>query len=184
MNFEDIKSIYFVGAGGIGMSALLRYFMASGMPVGGYDKTPSELTKRLEEEGIIFDLLTNPTEIIADENGWVKGIKCVKMELGEPDESGRRSPKAVPGSEFVIPVDCVIMSLGTSPNPLLKATTPGLQTLRRGEIAVDEVGKTSIEGVYCGGDAATGAATGALGAGAALTSSATGAAAPLGAKAL
>ena len=91
--------------------------------------------------------------------GWVSGIECVKMELGEPDESGRRSPKEVAGSEFVLPVDCVIMSLGTSPNPLLKDTTPSLETLRRGEIAVDEVGKTSIEGVYCGGDAATGAAT-------------------------
>ena len=120
-----------------------------------------------KEEGIIFDLLTNPTRILATETtdpkdpsfGWVNGIECIRMELGEPDESGRRSPKAVAGSEFIIPVDCVIMSLGTSPNPLLKATTPGLETLRRGEIAVDEVGKTSIEGVYCGGDAATGAAT-------------------------
>jgi len=91
--------------------------------------------------------------------GWVKGIECIKMELGEPDASGRRSPKEIAGSEFVLPVDCVIMSLGTSPNPLLKDTTPNLQTLRRGEIAVDETGKTSIEGVYCGGDAATGAAT-------------------------
>ncbi|MBQ8428036.1 MAG: FAD-dependent oxidoreductase, partial [Clostridia bacterium] len=81
------------------------------------------------------------------------------MELGEPDASGRRSPKVIEGSEFTIPVDCVIMSLGTSPNPLIKATTEGLVTLRRGEIAVDENGKTSLEGVYCGGDAATGAAT-------------------------
>ena len=138
-----------------------------------YRRGEAELPARKEEiehakeEGIIFDLLTNPTRILPtdstnprEENyGWVKGIECVRMELGEPDESGRRSPKVVEGSEFVIPVDCVIMSLGTSPNPLLKSTTPDLAVLRRGEIAVDEVGKTSIDGVYCGGDAATGAAT-------------------------
>ena len=135
----------------------------------GEEELPArrEEIEHAKEEGIIFDLLTNPTRILATETtdprdpsyGWVNGIECVRMELGEPDESGRRSPKVVAGSEFIIPVDCVIMSLGTSPNPLLKATTPGLETLRRGEIAVDEVGKTSIEGVYCGGDAATGAAT-------------------------
>ena len=135
----------------------------------GEEELPArrEEIEHAKEEGIIFDLLTNPTKILATDvtdprspaYGWVNGIECIRMELGEPDESGRRSPKEVPGSEFVIPVDCVIMSLGTSPNPLLKDTTPGLETLRRGEIAVDEVGKTSIEGVYCGGDAATGAAT-------------------------
>ena len=135
----------------------------------GEEELPArrEEIEHAKEEGIIFDLLTNPTRILATEvsdkrdpaYGWVNGIECIKMELGEPDESGRRSPKEVVGSEFVIPVDCVIMSLGTSPNPLLKATTPGLETLRRGEISVDENGKTSIEGVYCGGDAATGAAT-------------------------
>ena len=135
----------------------------------GEEELPArrEEIEHAKEEGIIFDLLTNPTKILATPTtdprdpsyGWVNGIECIRMELGEPDESGRRSPKEVAGSEFVIPVDCVIMSLGTSPNPLLKATTPGLETLRRGEIAVDEVGKTSIEGVYCGGDAATGAAT-------------------------
>ena len=126
-----------------------------------------EEIEHAKEEGIIFDLLTNPTKILPTpiDNprdpayGWVNGIECVRMELGEPDESGRRSPKVVAGSEFVIPVDCVIMSLGTSPNPLLKDTTPGLEVRKWGEIAVDEVGKTSIEGVYCGGDAATGAAT-------------------------
>ena len=135
----------------------------------GEEELPArrEEIEHAKEEGIIFDLLTNPTRILATPvsdprdpaYGWVHGIECVRMELGEPDESGRRSPKVVEGSEFTIPVDSVIMSLGTSPNPLLKATTPGLETLRRGEIAVDEVGKTSIEGVYCGGDAATGAAT-------------------------
>ena len=126
-----------------------------------------EEIEHAKEEGIIFDLLTNPVRILATETtdprdpfyGWVQGIECIRMELGEPDQSGRRRPQEVQGSEFVLPVDCVIMSLGTSPNPLLKATTPNLETLRRGEIAVDEVGKTSIEGVYCGGDAATGAAT-------------------------
>jgi glutamate synthase (NADPH/NADH) small chain len=135
----------------------------------GEEELPArrEEIEHAKEEGIIFDLLTNPTRILRTATtdprdpsyGWVNGIECIRMELGEPDESGRRSPKAVAGSEFIIPVDCVIMSLGTSPNPLLKDTTEGLVTLRRGEIAVDEVGKTSIEGVYCGGDAATGAAT-------------------------
>jgi glutamate synthase (NADPH/NADH) small chain len=135
----------------------------------GEEELPArkEEIEHAKEEGIIFDLLTNPVRILATETtdprdpsyGWVRGMECIRMELGEADASGRRSPKEVEGSEFILPVDSVIMALGTSPNPLLKATTPGLETLRRGEIAVDEVGKTSIEGVYCGGDAATGAAT-------------------------
>ena len=135
----------------------------------GEEELPArrEEVEHAKEEGIIFDLLTNPTRILPTDTdnprdpsyGWVKGIECIRMELGEPDASGRRSPKEIPGSEFTLDVDCVIMSLGTSPNPLLKATTPGLETLKRGEIAVDENGKTSLEGVYCGGDAATGAAT-------------------------
>ena len=167
------KCVAVVGGGNVAMDAA-RTAKRLGAEVHiVYRRGEEELPARREEiehakeEGIIFDLLTNPTRILATETtdsrdpsyGWVNGIECIKMELGEPDESGRRSPKAVAGSEFIIPVDCVIMSLGTSPNPLLKATTPGLETLRRGEIAVDEVGKTSIEGVYCGGDAATGAAT-------------------------
>lgn len=167
------KCVAVVGGGNVAMDAA-RTAKRLGAEVHIiYRRGEAELPARLEEiehakeEGIIFDLLTNPTRILATETtdprdpayGWVNGIECIRMELGEPDESGRRSPKAVVGSEFVIPVDCVIMSLGTSPNPLLKVTTPGLETLRRGEIAVDEVGKTSIEGVYCGGDAATGAAT-------------------------
>ena len=167
------KCVAVVGGGNVAMDAA-RTAKRLGSEVHiVYRRGEEELPARKEEiehakeEGIIFDLLTNPTRILATDTqdkrdpnyGWVKGIECIRMELGEPDESGRRSPKAVEGSEFVIPVDCVIMSLGTSPNPLLKATTPGLDTLRRGEIAVDEVGKTSIEGVYCGGDAATGAAT-------------------------
>ena len=167
------KCVAVVGGGNVAMDAA-RTAKRLGAEVHiiyrrGEEELPArkEEIEHAKEEGIIFDLLTNPTKILATAEtdqrspnyGWVDGIECIKMELGEPDESGRRSPRAVAGSEFVIPVDCVIMSLGTSPNPLLKATTPGLETLRRGEIAVDEVGKTSIEGVYCGGDAATGAAT-------------------------
>ena len=167
------KCVAVVGGGNVAMDAA-RTAKRLGAEVHiVYRRGEEELPARREEiehakeEGIIFDLLTNPTRILRTATtdprdpsyGWVNGIECIRMELGEPDESGRRSPKAVAGSEFIIPVDCVIMSLGTSPNPLLKDTTEGLVTLRRGEIAVDEVGKTSIEGVYCGGDAATGAAT-------------------------
>ncbi len=167
------KCVAVVGGGNVAMDAA-RTAKRLGAEVHiiyrrGEEELPArrEEIEHAKEEGIIFDLLTNPTRILATDvtdprspmYGWVNGIECIRMELGEPDESGRRSPKAVEGSEFIIPADCVIMSLGTSPNPLLKATTPGLETLRRGEIAVDEVGKTSIEGVYCGGDAATGAAT-------------------------
>lgn len=167
------KCVAVVGGGNVAMDAA-RTAKRLGAEVHiiyrrGEEELPArrEEIEHAKEEGIIFDLLTNPTRILATDvsdkrdpaYGWVNGIECIKMELGEPDESGRRSPKEIAGSEFIIPVDCVIMSLGTSPNPLLKATTPGLETLRRGEIAVDENGKTSIEGVYCGGDAATGAAT-------------------------
>ena len=113
-----------------------------------------------KEEGIIFDLLTNPVEILADESGWVSGIKCIRMELGEPDASGRRRPVEVAGSEFVIDVDAVIMSLGTSPNPLISSTTEGLEVNKwKCIIAEEENGKTTKEGVYAGGDAVTGAAT-------------------------
>ena len=113
-----------------------------------------------KEEGIIFDLLTNPVKVIADEKGWVKGLECVRMELGEPDESGRRRPKTIEGSNFVMDVDTVIMSLGTSPNPLISATTEGLEVNKWKCIVADEDnGKTTKEGVYAGGDAVTGAAT-------------------------
>ena len=167
------KCVAVVGGGNVAMDAA-RTAKRLGAEVHiiyrrGEEELPArrEEIEHAKEEGIIFDLLTNPTRILATETtdprdpsyGWVKGIECIRMELGEPDESGRRSPKEIAGSEFIIPVDSVIMSLGMSPNPLLKATTEGLETLRRGEIAVDEVGKTSIDGVYCGGDAATGAAT-------------------------
>ena len=139
-----------------------------------------EEVEHAEEEGIIFKTLCNPVEILPtgvsdprDPNyGWVSGIRCVEMELGEPDESGRRRPVVKEGSEFELPMDCVIMALGTSPNPLLKKTTPGLETKRRGEIAADENGLTSIEGVYAGGDAVTGAATVILAMGAGKTAAA------------
>ena len=113
-----------------------------------------------KEEGIIFKLLTNPTEILVDENGWVKGMTCVEMELGEPDASGRRRPVVKEGSEFELEVDTVIMSLGTSPNPLITSTTEGLECNKWKCIVADEAnGQTSREGVFAGGDAVTGAAT-------------------------
>ena len=131
-----------------------------------YRRSEAELPARAEEvehakeEGIIFKLLTNPTEITADENGFVGAIKCVEMELGEPDESGRRRPKVKENSEFTIDVDCVIMALGTSPNPLIKSTTKGLETKPWGGIVADEeTGLTSRAKIYAGGDAVTGAAT-------------------------
>ena len=131
-----------------------------------YRRSEAELPARLEEvhhakeEGVIFDVLTNPMEILEDENGWVKGMKCVKMELGEPDTSGRRRPVVVEGSEFILDVDTVIMSLGTSPNPLISSTTEGLEINKwKCIVADEETGLTSKEGVYAGGDAVTGAAT-------------------------
>ena len=130
-----------------------------------YRRSLNELPARKEEvehameEGIEFKLLNNPVEIIADENGNVGKMRCIKMELGEPDASGRRSPVEIKGSEFDLDVDTVIMSIGTSPNPLIRSTTPGLETNRRGCLVADENGKTSREGVFAGGDAVTGAAT-------------------------
>ena len=160
------KKVAVVGGGNVAMDAA-RTALRLGAEVHiVYRRGEEELPARVEEvhhakeEGIIFDLLTNPTEILGDENGWVKGIRCVKMELGEPDESGRRSPQPVAGSEFDIDVDTVIMSLGTSPNPLISMTTKGLDTNKRKCIVAEEnTGKTSREGVYAGGDAVTGAAT-------------------------
>ncbi|MBQ7520470.1 MAG: FAD-dependent oxidoreductase, partial [Clostridia bacterium] len=112
------------------------------------------------EEGIVFNFLTNPVEVLGDENGWVSAIRCLSMELGEPDASGRRRPVPIPGSEHDLPMDAVIMALGTSPNPLIRDTTKGLETQRWGGIIAEEgTGKTSREGVYAGGDAVTGAAT-------------------------
>lgn len=170
---QRAKKVVVVGGGNVAMDAA-RCAKRLGAEVHiVYRRGEAELPARREEiahakeEGIVFDLLTNPVRILptpqtdrkAADYGRVRAIECVRMQLGEPDSSGRRSPVPVEGSKFTIEADCVIMALGTSPNPLLKNTAAGLETLKRGEIAVDENGKTSIEGVYCGGDAATGAAT-------------------------
>ena len=118
-----------------------------------------EEVEHAQEEGIVFKLLTNPVEVLGDENKRVRGIACVEMELGEPDASGRRRPVEKPDSRFELPLDTVIMAIGTSPNPLIRSTTPGLDTDRRGCIVTDETGATSRPGVFAGGDAVTGAAT-------------------------
>ena len=160
------KKVAVVGGGNVAMDAA-RTALRLGAEVHiVYRRSEEELPARVEEvhhakeEGIIFDLLTNPVEILADENGWVCGMKCVRMELGEPDDSGRRRPVVKPDSEFVIEADTVIMSLGTSPNPLISSTTTGLETNKwKCIVADEEFGKTSKEGVYAGGDAVTGAAT-------------------------
>ena len=161
------KSVAVVGGGNVAMDAArcAKRLGAKNVYI-VYRRSEAELPARVEEvehakeEGIEFKLLTNPIEILGDENGFVNGIKCVEMVLGEPDESGRRRPVTKENSEFVIDVDSVIMSIGTSPNPLIKSTTNGLETQKWGGIIVDEsTGLTSREGVYAGGDAVTGAAT-------------------------
>ena len=159
------KKVCVVGGGNVAMDAA-RTALRLGAEVHiVYRRTEAELPARKEEvhhaveEGIVFDMLTNPVEVLGDETGWVRALKCIRMELGEPDASGRRSPVAIPGSEFEIPTETVIMALGTSPNPLIASTTEGLETTRRGCLVADEAGATTRPGVFAGGDAVTGAAT-------------------------
>ena len=160
------KKVAIVGGGNVAMDAArcAKRLGADEVYI-VYRRSEEELPARREEvehakeEGIIFKLLNNPVEILGDENEFVTGMKCVEMELGEPDESGRRRPVVKPDSEFVLDVDAVVISIGTSPNPLIKATTKGLETQKWGGIITDEHGLTSREGVYAGGDAVTGAAT-------------------------
>jgi len=160
------EKVAIVGGGNVAMDAARTALRLGAEAHIVYRRGEEELPARAEEvhhakeEGVIFDVLTNPTEILQDEKGWVTGMKCVKMELGEPDQSGRRSPVVIQGSEFVLDVDTVIMSLGTSPNPLISSTTKGLDINKRQcIIASEETGLTSREGVFAGGDAVTGAAT-------------------------
>ena len=178
---QPVKNVAVVGGGNVAMDAArtAKRLGAENVYIvyrRGMEELPArkEEVEHAEEEGIIFQTLCNPVSIGAAEvtdprdpaYGTVASLTCIRMELGEPDASGRRSPKEIPGSEFTMDMDCVIMSLGTSPNPLIKQTTPELATKRRGEIEADEDGLTSIEGVYAGGDAGTGAATGILAMGA------------------
>ena len=159
------KNVAVVGGGNVAMDAARTALRLGANTHIVYRRSEEELPARAEEihhakqEGIIFDTLTNPTEILVDESGNVKGMVCVKMKLGEPDESGRKRPIVIEGSEFVLDVDTVIMSLGTSPNPLITSTTEGLDINKRKCIIANENGLTSREGVYAGGDAVTGAAT-------------------------
>lgn len=155
-----------VGGGNVAMDAARTALRLGAETHIVYRRSEAELPARAEEvhhakeEGIVFDLLCNPEEILVDENGWVKGIRCIRMELGEPDASGRRSPVEIPGSQFVIDADMVIMALGTSPNPLLTSTTKGLDVNRRGGLIINEEScMTTRDGVFAGGDAVTGAAT-------------------------
>jgi glutamate synthase (NADPH/NADH) small chain len=161
------SSVAVVGGGNVAMDAArCAKRLGAGNVYIVYRRSEAEMPARVEEvhhareEGIIFKLLTNPTRILGDENGWVCGMECVEMELGEPDASGRRRPIVKPGSEHIIDIDTAIIAIGTSPNPLIRSTTPGLETNKWGCIVADEkTGLTSKEGVYAGGDAVTGAAT-------------------------
>ncbi len=164
---QHARRVAVVGGGNVAMDAARSAKRLGAEEVSiVYRRSLDELPARHEEvehameEGIVFRVLNNPTAILGDENGFAVGMTCVRMELGAPDASGRRSPVEIPNSEFLLDCDCVIMSIGTSPNPLIKSTTPGLEVNRRGGIVVaEETGKTSLDGVYAGGDAVTGAAT-------------------------
>ena len=159
------KRVVVVGGGNVAMDAVRTAKRLGAEAVIVYRRSEQELPARVEEvhhakeEGIEFKMLTNPVAVLGNEQGWVTGIRCVEMELGEPDESGRRSPVVKEGSEFEVACDVVIMALGTSPNPLIASTTKGLETTRRGCITASEEGQTSRKGVFAGGDAVTGAAT-------------------------
>ncbi|MDD3273693.1 MAG: NADPH-dependent glutamate synthase [Bacteroidales bacterium] len=159
------KRVAVVGGGNVAMDAARSALRLGADVTVVYRRTEKELPARVEEvhhakeEGIEFRMLTNPVEVLGDEKGWVRGLRCIKMELGEPDDSGRRSPVPIKGSDFDIETDVVIMSLGTSPNPLLSSTTPGLDVNRWNCIVADDDGRTTREGVFAGGDAVTGAAT-------------------------
>ena len=159
------RKVVVVGGGNVAMDAVRTAKRLGAEATIVYRRSEKELPARVEEvhhakeEGIEFKMLTNPTAILGDEKGWVRAINCISMELGEPDESGRRSPVEVAGSDFEIECDVVIMALGTSPNPLIASTTAALETNRRGCIVADEWGATSREGVFAGGDTVTGAAT-------------------------
>ncbi|MBR5232235.1 MAG: NADPH-dependent glutamate synthase [Clostridia bacterium] len=173
------KQVAVVGGGNVAMDAARCARRLGAEVTVIYRRTEAELPARLEEiehakeEGIVFKFLTNPLEILSDDEGWVSAARCQKMALGEPDASGRRRPVAIEGAEEIIPLDTVIMALGTSPNPLISDTTKGLDTQRCGGIIVEEeTGKTSREGVYAGGDAVTGAATVILAMGAGKTAAA------------
>ena len=159
------RKVCVVGGGNVAMDAARTALRLGADTTIVYRRTEVELPARKEEvhhakeEGIEFAMLTNPIEILGDEKGWVRALRCVRMELGEPDASGRRSPVPVPGSEFEIETETVIMALGTSPNPLISRTTPGLEITRRGGLVADEAGATTRPGIFAGGDAVTGAAT-------------------------
>lgn len=159
------RKVVVVGGGNVAMDAVRTAKRLGAEATIVYRRSEKELPARVEEvhhakeEGIEFKMLTNPTAVLGDEMGWVRAINCVQMELGEPDESGRRSPQVVEGSDFEIECDVVVMALGTSPNPLIASTTNSLETSRRGCIVADEWGRTSRKGVFAGGDTVTGAAT-------------------------
>ncbi len=163
---DRCKSIAIVGGGNVAMDAArcAKRMGAENVYI-VYRRSMEELPARAEEvhhakeEGIIFKLLTNPVRILPDENGRVRAMECVEMKLGEPDASGRRRPVEIAGSNFELPVDSVVMSIGTSPNPLLRTTTPGLEANKRGCLVADDKMHTTREGVFAGGDAVTGAAT-------------------------
>ena len=163
---QHARRVAVVGGGNVAMDAARCARRLGADVTVVYRRTRDELPARAEEvehameEGIVFNFLTNPVEILPDEKGWVSAIRCLSMQLGEPDASGRRRPVEIPGSEHDLPMDAVIMALGTSPNPLIRDTTDGLETQRWGGIIVEDgTGRTSREGVYAGGDAVTGAAT-------------------------